>query len=490
MLTFAVHTYKGWGMAIVVLFACAALLPSEALAASLAKPPNHLGLVGYWNFDDGAGTHATDLSGNQNHGTLTGPPSWVTGVRGKALNFQFADDDVNLGSDASVDNISPLSVCAWVYPTSYDGGAFPTLVQKTSDGSNGWVLYLMNTGSFGFWNNLQDYREAATTGVGLNEWTHICATWNGLNGIAGIVLYVDGQSVTSSGAAASGSANDAARTLRIGSGGFSHFFMGRIDDLRIYRRQLSAAEIAGITQMRVAKMGVSSATLQQGTPFTTGLVGHWTFDGADTTTTIADKSGSGNTGYYIGRATSTAKIAGKLGQALDFNGSNTYVRAGSGTSLDNLSPMSVCAWVNVRGLQYTYPIIVDKSSNGFDGWNFYFTNEVDEGFGFYSNLQDGKEYYFDIPRNTWHHLCATWDGTDGAGGISLYLNGVSVSSATYVVTGTSNDAANNLNIGAGSGATDQFHDGGLDDVRIYNRVLSSSEVLMLYNFGHGKILTN
>src|SRR3989344_4329133 len=60
-----------------------------------------------------------------------------------------------------------------------------------------------------------------------------------------------------------------------------------------------------------------------------GLVGHWTFDGADVTDKVYDKSGQGNHGYFIGGATTTAKVKGKIGQALKFDGVDDRVSAGN-----------------------------------------------------------------------------------------------------------------------------------------------------------------
>src|SRR3989338_5343069 len=55
------------------------------------------GLVGYWTFDEGAGTTANDSSGNNNTGTLTNGPTWTTGKIGQALNFDGVNDYVDLG---------------------------------------------------------------------------------------------------------------------------------------------------------------------------------------------------------------------------------------------------------------------------------------------------------------------------------------------------------------------------------------------------------
>ena len=87
--------------------------------ATLAKPPNNLGLVGYWSFDEGTSTRATDFSGNGNHGTLTdagdGLPVWVNGKRGKALDMDVGSPsgyvDAGLGSTLNIPG--DVSVCVW-----------------------------------------------------------------------------------------------------------------------------------------------------------------------------------------------------------------------------------------------------------------------------------------------------------------------------------------------------------------------------------------
>jgi len=59
----------------------------------MAATPN---LVGYWNFDEGAGTVVSDSSGNNNTGTLTNGPLWTAGKVGNALNFDGTNDYVSI----------------------------------------------------------------------------------------------------------------------------------------------------------------------------------------------------------------------------------------------------------------------------------------------------------------------------------------------------------------------------------------------------------
>src|SRR5450830_343970 len=58
-------------------------------ASVIQTPPNNIGLVGYWSFNEGTSTKATDFSGHGNNGTLSGStlPTWVAGKLGGALSF-------------------------------------------------------------------------------------------------------------------------------------------------------------------------------------------------------------------------------------------------------------------------------------------------------------------------------------------------------------------------------------------------------------------
>src|SRR3989338_7635905 len=97
----------------------------SAKAAIISKPPSNLGLVGYWSFDEGTSTTATDFSGNRNNGKLTNFPSpvpfdssvnsgWTNGKQGKALSFDGSDDYVNAGSASSLKPTSAQTISFWI----------------------------------------------------------------------------------------------------------------------------------------------------------------------------------------------------------------------------------------------------------------------------------------------------------------------------------------------------------------------------------------
>lgn len=88
--------------------------------------------------------------------------------------------------------------------------------------------------------------------------------------------------------------------------------------------------------------------------------------------------------------------------------------------------------------------------------------------------------------NEWQHFILTWDGTaTAAGGVRMYRNGVEVGYATQNNgVGTRVDEAGSplMSIGTARSTNHEF-DGKLDDVRIYNRVISAEEIKRLYNMG-------
>ncbi len=228
------------------------LLPMGAEASIIPRAPNNLGLVGYWAFNDGAGTNATDSSGSGNAGTLAASPatpSWTTGKLGKALSFDGSNDYVDVTLAKSIAN-SPLSACAWIFPTNLTG-RFAWLWFTASDlagfevgsGSGGTNRLAMDHNAF--------WAESTNNAVSLNAWNHVCATINGFTP-TDRNLYVNGKNVN--GTTDSLTANSGTfTTLNIGRripGGAAQQFSGLIDEVRVYNRALSAAEVKALYESR------------------------------------------------------------------------------------------------------------------------------------------------------------------------------------------------------------------------------------------------
>ncbi len=218
---------------------------------------------------------------------------------------------------------------------------------------------------------------------------------------------------------------------------------------------------------------------------TTGRQGHWKLD-SSSGTTATDSSGNSNTGTLTGGPT---WVAGKIGNGLNFDGVDDRVNAGSGASLDNLAAMTLTAWIKADTLGGGGKgRIVDKTTtvNPDNGWLFFLdgTNQLSFSVDYTTANLKRSTATNAVSLGTWIHVVATWTGSATATNIKFYVNGVEASYGTGTDgTGTRvNDGTANFSIGTDSTAVRTF-DGVLDDVRAYNRVLSTAEITAIYRAG-------
>jgi prepilin-type N-terminal cleavage/methylation domain-containing protein len=203
----------------------------------LSLAPFQRGLIGYWNFDEGSGTSVSDSSGNANTGTLINAPAWVTGKIGNALSFNGSNTYVSLGA---LSNPNAVTFFAWVNPTVGYSSSHNTIIAEIG------TQYLSLNSNKGFLSGRIDTIQRSTGGNTLiagGGWHLVVGTWSSATGAFNV--YLDGNLDGS--ATFSGSALGTGVSTFIGqstSGGL--FFNGIIDDVRVYNRALSAAEIQAI----------------------------------------------------------------------------------------------------------------------------------------------------------------------------------------------------------------------------------------------------
>ena len=220
----------------IALFACLSLSISVATAQTA-------GLVAAYSFDEGAGTTiAVDLSGNGNDGVLVNGTSWSsTATFGTAANFDGTNDRIDVPDSNSLDLTSGMTLEAWVRPTA--NSSYRTVVLKEVPGELSYALYSADsdhgTRPSG-WVRLNNSSRFAdgTASIPLNVYTHIAVTFNGTT----LAMYVNGILATTTNVA--GTIQTSAFPLRIGGNTvWGEYFRGQIDEVRIYSRALSQAEI-------------------------------------------------------------------------------------------------------------------------------------------------------------------------------------------------------------------------------------------------------
>ena len=429
------------------------------------------GMVGWWKFDEGQGTNAGDSSGKGNTGTLTSmssPPTatsgWGVGKFGKALLFDGVNDTVTIAHTAAL-TPSIVSLFAWVYVTATPG-VYQNIIIK-EDPTFGYQMFLAATTR-----NLTWYSDASAivssgVAVPLNTWTHVGIVGSGASG----KFFINGvQVATGSMTVSTGSTGQ----LSIGAWrATSNPFNGKIDDVRVYNRALTAAEI---TKIYKEKAGVKIGVAPNNPTLNTGLVGYWNFDGKNTfptsaTPTTLDLSGNNNTGTLTNGPVPTI---GKLGQALKFDGVDDYVAVSSSASLAP-SNITVSFWAkyNAAPALYDAPLGKTNGVSWTQGWGFFPQSGTE--MRFFVNFYATTASFTGLTMTNWNHFVGTWDGTT----IRIYANGI------QGTTGTNSGAMNTTNpFEIGRLGTDTYNiNGSLDDVRIYNRALTTAEVTRLYNGG-------
>lgn len=232
------------------------------------------------------------------------------------------------------------------------------------------------------------------------------------------------------------------------------------------------------------------------------LVGHWNFEEGSGTTT-ADQSTNGNNGLLLSHTIPIGWSNSPFGSScLDFNGvtataSNRVLAVSNSASLELTGAMTLTAWVNRRSLT-NHGRIVSKASgrnpttSGFalneEGWWGNYDGQW--AFQIASNLTTTCSVTVTNPgaiyHNQWVHLAGIYNPNDQGGpSMRIYTNGVlGASKTTGVPSQQYNNVNNRVYIGAsgtpfGTFSQHNWFNGQIDEVRIYNRALTSSEIAML-----------
>ena len=233
-----------------------------------------------------------------------------------------------------------------------------------------------------------------------------------------------------------------------------------------------------------ANCGACGATCAQdvGASLSTGLLGLWRFDeGSGTTST--DSSGNGNTATLFN---SPSWATGYSGDAVEGNGTNSYVQANIGTWFGSNNTLSVSAWTYVNA-NSNGPVV---GISGTNGWNMPFLSV--KGSTVYGWLWGvpGTDYTTSplaatVSLDAWHFLAITYDPNGGGPGVGqeiFYVDGTASGSATgtYAPSGTTDTFGTYIPGARPTAVTNSYLLGKVDEVRAYNRTLSAADITALY----------
>lgn len=213
---------------------------------------NTNGLVGYWTFDEGAGTVAGDSSGNVNIGTIVDNEGdqWVEGKFIKALNFDSIDDRVEIrGSQPSIENVTDdgnsFTFQIWFKPSG--------LPQSTNDGyiffRTGQHEGIYHSKASGELRAIVWYNDGTnlpiSTGINLQTgtWYHLTMTVDEINNQ--FKLYMDGKQVGSTATITKPLRDYASATYYVGGGGAGNTYRayGAADDIKLYSKVVTPDDV-------------------------------------------------------------------------------------------------------------------------------------------------------------------------------------------------------------------------------------------------------
>jgi hypothetical protein len=200
-----------------------------------------------------------------------------------------------------------------------------------------------------------------------------------------------------------------------------------------------------------------------------GLVGAYAFsEGAGTG--AGDGSGNGNSGTLINGPTWI--LDGRYGTGVQFDGVDDHIAVPDAPSLDLGASGTIEAWVRLDTLNRWHSVVAKGNANSNPAHNY--ALEINNGNRFQCILGNGSAQVSVMSTtvattNQFTHVACVWNGA----ALQLYLNGVLNTSVATVLTPAGNSAP--LYIGQFGGNVDRL-DGTIDEVRIYNRALTATQI--------------
>jgi len=259
------------------------------------------------------------------------------------------------------------------------------------------------------------------------------------------------------------------------------FWKGLISDVRIYNNALNSNQIAGLYgsySSQYSKHLIVEDVSQS-------LIAHWSLDEEEMC--IAHDSSDNHNHGILGPECNTLSPSWvqdrhqKQGKSLMFDGANDFIKISDHSALQIEEEITISAWVK---LPDTLPdndgTIIYKSATGAN--DYFFTliySKNHQGYGWVVSSQILENSNYIQSKNTavpgeWQHIIATFNGTDR----NLYINNNRINDSTISAF---SDDQNNSDIYIGQEASGiKKYNGIIDDVRIYNRVISESEIMSLY----------
>ena len=416
-------------------------------ATATETPP-----VAAYSFDEGAGSAAHDSIGNYD-GALKNGAEWTgAGKFGSAIRFDGVNDLVTVTNTSGLDFPKTFTLEAWVRPEK--AKKWNSVLTKETSTFISYQLHAQGEKEAPAAYVAKDAESAysinGTSLLPLNQWSYLALTSDGST----LRLYVNGSQVAS---VPSGPVYTGSGALHIGGNvrfGEEDAFQGVIDEVRIYDRTLTGSEISND---RKAAIGWDPANR---------LVAAYSFD--EGSGSVAHDSVAGHDGNL--KNGTVWSESGKFDGAVRFDGVDDLITVPAASDLNLSKNFTIEAWLKPEALT-PYDSVLTKEAGISKTYSL-----IPEGDHVAPKAEVAKteasmntiNATSQLALNTWTHLALTSNGEH----LRLYVNGTQVAS---VPQSTLYTAEGPTQIGGNLIHGERFK-GLVDEIRIYNRTLSVTEV--------------
>ncbi len=460
--------------------------PVQLVLAPEACTPPPPGLVSWWPGDG----NANDIQ-DGNSGTLQNGVTFTSGKVGRAFHFNGSNQFVTTTNNAnlSFERTDAFSIDAWVRTTETALNKWIVSKRDPNANSRGYLFGMSNgqaprcevmnptpTGAGALTFSIdgsvtatcpRDHALGVRGTIAINDgqWHHVAVTYDGSSSISGIKLYVDGTldaSLAQYDTLGTNSVADSAPLLIGAAENGLQPWSGDIDEVEVFNRALTQSQIQGIVNAG------SAGKCRACTPPPSGMVSWWPGDGNGND--IQD----GNNGTLEGNITF---VAGKVGQVFRSQSPGGDELIGNPANL-RLQDFTFDSWIklNPATLTGTGPFVISYGSGGY-GFGVAGPSQPPRVKGELFLTQVGSSNAGPGPSmvindTDWHHIAVTKSG----GTVSFYLDGVPSAPQSY-------NPAFTFSTNAAIAGSDQSDPVLYDEIEVFNRALTQSEIQAIANAG-------
>lgn len=414
----------------------------------------------------------TDSTPYENHGITNSGldvPTFTTDRLENEKSALIFDGSNNYFSTSYVKNINNrITISAWIKPDS--SGTYDISNQEQWDGGpwTGWRFRQTSSAiTFKLGDGTSNSYSFSAGNLIINEWNYVVGVWNGTH----IIIYINGIEAGNSPKSFIYQGNTGRHYIGKYPGS-AYYYDGSIDDVRIYNRALSAEEIKLLYDSYRPQTTVAS--LNRGLVLDMPLTSTWTKSETLGSEVITDKTPYSNDGQNYGATLTNDGTSFSSSQ-------NQYIQTKLKIQdyFNNNDEFTLSFWTKLTATSSVRSGLVNANKYYTEGTAGGFGVMLDQNNRFAPHIGNDQStsslYSLNVPINEWQHVLIKYENNN----FSFYQNGILIDSL-YRNNWLSNNQQ--IIIGKGSqGGWTSTSDALIQNVRIYNRALTSEEIKLLYD---------